>query len=981
VPDKNVNSYKNMETKTKEKNMSKKSVEKKNGFLGKSSALRKVLECLLLVILLAGSVNAATLRVGGGVQPKSVIIVYPTIQAAIDAASSGDTIDITAGTYNGTMNISGKNNLVINGVNGASSTIVQPITLLATGVGHKYDANMHVAVFVNNATNVTIQGLTMSGGGLSPNAVVFWNAATGEIKNSKITDTSTLTGLQTGQGVAVDAGSGRTSILNLTSVDLDKFNKNGVDAIDGNGATSSPGAITLNVNGGNITGVGPTTTIAQNGILFWNRGTGTVGGSVNGVSISDLNYTPTIAESTGVIAMTGVPVSISNSKFTNVETYIYADNSIDASIGNTFDGVAENSATDDQLFAIEDRIDHKLDDPATNGGAGLVTIKPGNVYVTANSGSVQRGVNATSPGDTVNIADGIYTDPVVGSQIVISKNLTIRGMDKTLVIIKPSSDTAASGTLSDADGWFLANPGTTFNLNNVTLDGAGKNISQAIHSHGSGTIQDNIIRNIGYQPSGPAYKGMGIATFDANMVIRRNDLSNIGRIGIYIGSGVTNAIVDHNTYVGKGNGNWLDYGIEIERGGIAVVTNNTVSNNTGVASVDGSNSAGIYATTYFSPGTTATVTGNDLKNNTVGITVGYDSADTATVVAHNNNFTGNGEGVNSTNATVNATDNWWGDNSGPGPVGPGTGDNVSLHVTYDPWIGKIPFNNTWSTWTNLGGLTYVTPDIATFNGKLYASVRGFTTTSLWINSMDIGGVWTGWSPVPSTGFPGALVGAGPSIYQFNNKLYLMATGIDNAIYVTSMDNTGTWAAWTNLGGLTSVTPDIAEFNGRLYASVRGFTSTYLWTNSMDTSGVWAGWTQVPMGSLPGALVGAGPSIYPFNNKLYLMATGVGNAIYVTNMDNTGTWSGWVNLGGLTSVTPDIAAFNGNLYASVRGFTTTSLWTNNMTTGGVWSGWITVPSTGFPGALVGAGPSIYPFNSKLYLMAAGTDDAIYVNNLS
>jgi hypothetical protein len=229
-----------METKTKEKNMSKKSVEKKNGFLGKSSALRKVLECLLLVILLAGSVNAATLRVGGGVQPKSVIIVYPTIQAAIDAASSGDTIDITAGTYNGTMNISGKNNLVINGVNGASSTIVQPITLLATGVGHKYDANMHVAVFVNNATNVTIQGLTMSGGGLSPNAVVFWNAATGEIKNSKITDTSTLTGLQTGQGVAVDAGSGRTSILNLTSVDLDKFNKNGVDAIDGNGATSSP---------------------------------------------------------------------------------------------------------------------------------------------------------------------------------------------------------------------------------------------------------------------------------------------------------------------------------------------------------------------------------------------------------------------------------------------------------------------------------------------------------------------------------------------------------------------------------------------------------------------------------------------------------------------------------------------------------------------------------------------------------------------
>jgi hypothetical protein len=52
---------------------------------------------------------------------------------------------------------------------------------------------------------------------------------------------------------------------------------------------------------------------------------------------------------------------------------------------------------------------------------------------------------------------------------------------------------------------------------------------------------------------------------------------------------------------------------------------------------------------------------------------------------------------------------------------------------------------------------------------------------------------------------------------------------------------------------------------------------------MDISGVWAGWTQVPMGGFPGALVGAGPSIYTFNNKLYLMATGTDNAIYINNL--------------------------------------------------------------------------------------------------
>ena len=329
-----------------------------------------------------------------------------------------------------------------------------------------------------------------------------------------------------------------------------------------------------------------------------------------------------------------------------------------------------------------------------------------------------------------------------------------------------------------------------------------------------------------------------------------------------------------------------------------------------------------------------------------------------------------------------------------GAIG-GTGHNAGLMYYPDNgvWTSVTPattatltvttpiFNNTWAGWTNLGGLTSVTPDIATFNGKLYASVRGFTSTYLWTNSMGIDGVWAGWTQVPMGSLPGALVGAGPSIYTFNNKLYLMATGTDNAIYINSMDTTGTWSGWTNLGGLTSVTPDIAAFDGKLYASVRGFTSTYLWTNSMDISGVWAGWTQVPMGSFPGALVGAGPSIYTFNNKLYLMATGTDNAIYINSMDTTGTWSGWTNLGGLTSVTPDIAAFDGKLYASVRGFTSTYLWTNSMDISGVWAGWTQVPMGSFPGALVGAGPSIYTFNNKLYLMATGTDNAIYINNLS
>jgi hypothetical protein len=100
-------------------------------------------------------------------------------------------------------------------------------------------------------------------------------------------------------------------------------------------------------------------------------------------------------------------------------------------------------------------------------------------------------------------------------------------------------------------------------------------------------------------------------------------------------------------------------------------------------------------------------------------------------------------------------------------------------------VSGIP---TWaSTWTNLGGATTITPDIAEFNGKLYSAVRGFSSTpgNIWIKSMDTSGTWTGYSAVPLTGFPGALVGAGPSIYAFNNRLYLLAAGSDNSVYINS----------------------------------------------------------------------------------------------------------------------------------------------------------------------------------------------------
>ena len=314
---------------------------------------------------------------------------------------------------------------------------------------------------------------------------------------------------------------------------------------------------------------------------------------------------------------------------------------------------------------------------------------------------IQSAITIASSSDTINVAAGTYVET---GQIVINKNLTIVGADKTTTIIKPAQNTGGSG---DARGWFLVTAGNQFNLSNLTLDGAGWNVHQAIRSLGSGTINNNIIKNIRYSQ----YFGLGMVVMgNYDMTFSNNTFTNIERIGMMAyGSGVTNAQMIGNTYTGKGAGDWLDYGIEIGGGAIATITGNTITN-CGI-STSGWASAGILVSTYYGAGTAATITGNTLTGNEYGIAIGYDAGDTSVVTAHFNNISGNTDGVDTTSGTVttDATYNWWGDNSGPGGVGPGTGDTVSANVNYDSWTTE----KTTSTGT---GTASVTPSAGNITG-------------------------------------------------------------------------------------------------------------------------------------------------------------------------------------------------------------------------------------------------------------------------
>jgi parallel beta-helix repeat protein len=302
--------------------------------------------------------------------------------------------------------------------------------------------------------------------------------------------------------------------------------------------------------------------------------------------------------------------------------------------------------------------------------------------------TIVAAVGAAVSGDTVQVCPGTYTE--IG-QIVISTNLSMVGAGASTTIIKPAGDTGSSG---DARGWFLVNDGITFDLSGVTLDGTGRNVYQGIRHKGAGTISDCVFSNIKY----PGYMGVGMAVMGPsgmNVDVTDCTFTEMGRIGvIYFGAGVTGTF-SGNTYTGKGDGDWLDYAVEVGGGANATITNNTISGDTGVASSDGSTSAGILVTTYYGSGTQATITGNTISSCTEGIAVGYDASDTSVVTAHSNNLTGNVTGINSTAPAVDAEDNWWGSASGPtqasntfnvGSQGVAASDNVD----FVPWLDAAP---------------------------------------------------------------------------------------------------------------------------------------------------------------------------------------------------------------------------------------------------------------------------------------------------
>lgn len=359
---------------------------------------------------------------------------FATIQAAVDAASDGDTIIVAAGTYTEQVTVDGINNLTIRAADGASVIIKAPADVVET-VRSSSDRELHGVVTVIDSDNVTLNGITVDGDGRA-NTVdeglgagqanfvgVIYRNSSGSVVDVDITGirdpyevgttpggNPVVSGIQRGVGIQVDNDT--QLAFTMTGGSISDFQKN---------ATVFNNAI-LNVTGVTINGTGDQTIIAQNGIQVLNST-----GSITGNTITGIGYAGPAAVYSGAILVfdnTGLAITnntITGSNDVNVDAKvvgIFVIGAVGGSvIGNTIShvdtGVGVYGLLTGSTFTVTGNTVSDLDfnDPFVAG----VDIEP-------DSGSTAA---VTTDGSTE--SDILYGGDSVDSLAGGSGNDTVRG--------------------------------------------------------------------------------------------------------------------------------------------------------------------------------------------------------------------------------------------------------------------------------------------------------------------------------------------------------------------------------------------------------------------------------------------------------------------------------------------------------------------------------------------------------------------------
>jgi len=683
---------------------------------------------------------------------------YGMIQDAVDAASSGNTINVAAGTYGITSNIAINKSVSIIG-DPTNKPVVQALSSFDTGSGgtSNYFFRCDPAVTaVINISNIVLDGngYDVYGG------MRFYPTHSGTIENCVfqhlkdpgyqgfgIVDYGSLTirnNVFTDIGrVGIWVGGPNNLVLNnnYTGKGAGDWLDYGIEVGAGGTATITSNAIT------SCTGVASVDSSTSGGILvstYYGTGTqadisnNTITGNTDGIAVGyDASDTSVVTAHHNNISGNAHGIDTTSTTVTVDATCNWWGSTDPTTVAGNISGTVDftpllNSGTDTDLGT-----------PGFQPSLSSLTVHTLGSQ-TGSTGRIQEGINLVS-GSTVNVAAGAYTE-----NVNVNKSLTLQGASSATVTVTAAINTASVFTVTASN----------VNISGFTATGTQitGNQGYAGIKFGSGVTNCNIHDNI---VSGNQYGILLIEplsnTTPGNNTFTNNTASNCGVSGIEMQNTWNNTFTNNtansngsqgfrlanaknNTFTGNtanstlgttGGGGACGFFLVVAGG--TGSNGNTFTNNIANSNpnhgfrMDGSTGNILTGNTFNSNGADGiklktgsnnnTLNNNTCSHNAIGIDIATADIAATSLTVTDNNIAGNTSyGVsNGGTGTLNAENNWWGNASGPDDdagVINGTGDKISTNVDADPWVGEPePYAPTKSTETaTFTGAASFTPD-------------------------------------------------------------------------------------------------------------------------------------------------------------------------------------------------------------------------------------------------------------------------------
>jgi nitrous oxidase accessory protein NosD len=292
---------------------------------------------------------------------------FTSIQDAINAASPGSLIRVCPGTY--TEQLSIDKSLRIEGDNGA---ILLPSAMVANTTGSSGTA-IAAAIFVKEAADVEIEGLIVdtANSGItqcSPDLIgILYQNSSGSIRHNAVRNTKlsvSLNGCQSGDAIVVQSLGSETSTVTIDGNSVHDYQKNG---ITGNELGSE-----VTISNNIVTGLGPTTGAAQNGIQIGFGAKGTILRN----TVTDNVWSPCVSLENCAFNATGILIFQSDD--VRVEHNTVATNQLGIYAGGQGDEIESNNISNSLVlvgidFAGDKGLASRND--VTNSGQAAILIE------------------------------------------------------------------------------------------------------------------------------------------------------------------------------------------------------------------------------------------------------------------------------------------------------------------------------------------------------------------------------------------------------------------------------------------------------------------------------------------------------------------------------------------------------------------------------------------------------------------------------